>query len=73
MASRRINQRILERLESFSPQQRREALEWLESLASRAVKKPTPQRARRRKTPGEVFWERLIDEGLYDGAGHRQD
>ena len=79
MPNRRINQRIIERLEGLSPQKRREALALLEDLAtppaaSRAKKKAGRNargRLRRRKSPGQVFWDRLVAEGLYDGDGRQ--
>jgi hypothetical protein len=77
MAGRKINQRIIERLESFSPQQRREALALLEEMVSRVVprtsSKRTPLNSRRRKTPGQIFWDRLVNEGLYGGDGRQSD
>jgi len=71
MPGRSINQRIIERLESLKAQQRREALALLEGLAPATAesKTKTARRARQRKTPGEIFWDRLVNEGLYDGDG----
>jgi hypothetical protein len=71
---RSINQRIIERLEGLNAQQRREVLTMLEDIAPQnANAKPkTSRRARRRKTPGELFWDRLVNEGLYDGDGGQQ-
>jgi hypothetical protein len=77
MPSRRINQRIIERLESLNARQRREILALLDGLTPPAAAPETNKRAprtRRRRTPGAVFWERLVNEGLYsnsDSPPHR--
>ena len=78
MPSRRINQRIIEQLEGLTAEQRQEVLEFLADLAPPAAAdvKSSPrvsQRVRRRKPPGAVFWDRLVNEGLYDGNRPEQD
>jgi hypothetical protein len=75
MPKRRVNQRLIERLESLTREQRREVQTFVDRLAPPAARAKSgaaiPQRPRRRKTPGQLFWERLVNEGLYDGDGRR--